>query len=389
MEKKVLIYDTGTGGHRLPIQRVVTEHLKPDGYAFDMVVDESPENPLVSLGEIARRERFDHCHILTLHDCIETYRAGKEGIRLLEDLGVTLSGTYYHFTYLSPLLLMVRPPYIGKPRNLITHGLPIESEMAKHVKAAAAFMRSRSVKTVTIPDERISSWTRYPFGRKKLRLLPDPAIFANGPEDCLRAKKEMGWDDGLPVVLMFGGMKHWKGLDLLVEAVSTTNSNLFPNRFRLVLAGEQEEKRPEMTLAPSVELVEIDHYIEDDLAKKLLGAADCVVIPHKKYFEWSSGTFSLACASGKFLIVPDTGILGWRVRRLGNGLVYHADKAGSLAGSVAKFVEMYPALTYPVAGSVRYAATCTPERYVEALDQVIKAALTAGEQRPRKSYAPA
>jgi glycosyltransferase involved in cell wall biosynthesis len=380
MTKRVVFYDKGTGGHRLPIQTVIRDWLRPSGYSFDIVVNPKPHNSFAFLKEMAQQERFDHCHLMTLHDCLEDddFAAAPEEVRWFEKTGVSFSGTYYLFTYLCPHLLLARVPWFRwctSPYAFLRHGLHLDSLLdartAQQLGATQKIMQSQILKAVTIPDERLGNRLRYPFRRGKLRLLPDPAIFSNEPSDFATARKELGWNDRVPTVLMFGKMAYWKGLDDLIGALAKPCSHLYKRPLRVVLAGQQVEKRPDVLLSPSVELVEFDGYIEHNMAKKLFAATDCVVIPYKKYFEWSSGTFSLACASGKFIIAPNSGVLGWRVRTLRNGLVYRTDNPASLAMALSRFAAIYPDLSYPIEGSVRYAATCTPAEYVRTIDQII------------------
>ena len=214
-----------------------------------------------------------------------------------------------------------------------------------------------------------------------MRILPDSAEFSNDPPDCQKARLDLGWDRAIPTLLMFGTMHPWKGLDLLLEALSAKFSDVFRSPLRVVLAGQQVVGKINVVLSSNVDLIEYNRYIEDAFAKQLFAAADCVVMPFVRDFEWSSGTFSLACASGKFVILPNNGVLGWRARNLRNGYVYQAGNSASLAKAIARFVEDYPKLTFPIEGSMKYAAECTPSRYVERLDRIISESLDSVRNR--------
>jgi glycosyltransferase involved in cell wall biosynthesis len=371
VNKRVIFYDKGTGGHRLPIQMVIREHLKPSGYTFDIVVGSKQDNSVTFLRELAQQEGFNHCHMLTLHDCLEDFASAREDVEWLKEANVSFSGTYYLFTDLSPHMILGRPSLLWMAYDLLRYRLPFNPTTSQQFNSVAKAIESGLLKIVTVPDERVSNRLRYPFWRSKLRLLPDPAIFSNEPSECERARNDLHWNGPVPTILIFGRMTPWKGLNILMEACSEAYSHLHSSRFRLVLAGQQTEKRPDVRLSPCVELVEFDHYIENNLAKKLFAAADCVVIPYNKFFAWSSGTFSLACASGKFVIVSDSGVMAWRVRKCNNGLVYRADEAASLAEAISRFVKVYHNLSYPIKGSLKYAATCTPDRYVRVVDEII------------------
>lgn len=371
MLKRVVFYDKKSGGHRPHIQGIIRDYLRPSNYTFQIVTDPEERNSLTFLRELYQREKFDHCHMMTLHDCIEDFYEDEE-VHWFQEARITFSGTLYLFRYLSPHIMLLLRNMANPLRN------PLQR---KDLRAIIKVMKSGIVSTITIPDERISQTWRYPFWRKKLRIIPDPAVFSNEFIDCQRAKLDFGWDPQIPTLLMFGAMYWYKELNLLIDALSERYTHYFCSPIRLVLAGQQMNSRKHVACSSVIELIEYNHYVEDALAKQLFAAADCVIMPFGKWFECSSGTFSLACASGKFVIVPEHGVLGWRVRKFGNGNVFKSGDPASLAAAISRFVERYRKLSFPIEGSVNYAATCTPSRYVEILDSIIRESLEAVHYR--------
>jgi glycosyltransferase involved in cell wall biosynthesis len=160
-----------------------------------------------------------------------------------------------------------------------------------------------------------------------------------------------------------------------MKALSHNFSSLYPSPLRIVIAGLQTEAQEKPPLSPNVILEELNAYIPDDYARRLIGAADCIILPFIGSNEYSSGTFSLACASGKYVIAPDRGILGWRIRHYGNGFLFSPDNPRSLAITIRTFLKMQHELPNPCPGSLRYGDSCTPERYVTILDRIIRVSI--------------
>jgi glycosyltransferase involved in cell wall biosynthesis len=332
--------------------------------------------------------------MLTLDDCLQDFNEYNEVLWFI-NAGITLSATLYQFTFLSPHIALMKglcssPRYVKSQLKSILRVMKSRTvdttagtdERTSQVwryplyiedfKATLKVMKSGIMSAVAIPDERISQVWRYPVWRDKLRLLPDPAAFNAALMPSRKAKLALGWDPAIPTLLMFGTMYRYKGLDILLEALSERFGHHYNGPLRVVLAGKQVDERKKVTLSPAVEFIEYDCYIEQPFADQLFSAADCVVMPFVKEFDQSSGTFSLACASGKFTIVPNQGILGWRVRKLRNGNVYKPGDPASLAKAISRFVDRYSALSFPIEGSLKYADTCTPSRYVEEIDSIIR-----------------
>lgn len=357
MNKRIVFYDKWSGGHRPYIQKVITDFLRPTTYTFKIVTDPHGQNSLAFLCELAQREKFDHCHIMTLDDCLEDF-CETEKVLWLQRANITFSATLYKFTFLRSHIMLIKSLR--------------EYWYKKKFKATLRVMNSGIMNIVAVPDERISQIFVYPVWRNKLRILPDPAAFSNEPVDAQRAKLYFGWDPYIPTILMFGYMYKQKGLNLLIDALSEKFSHYYLSPFQVILAGPQIDGRQDVALSSAVKLIEYDRYIDQIFAKQLFAVADCVVMPFVEGWEYSSITFSLACASGNFIITPNRGVLGWRIKNFGNGYVYQPGDSASLASIIARFVEKYPELSFPIEGSVKYAATCTPSRYISVIDGIIK-----------------
>jgi len=380
MATNVVLFDQGQIGHHLYIRKIIAQHFHPQGYSYRFGIADVESNALAVLRELYDHEPFTHCHLMTLERCITDF-ADTENVQWFVKNGISFSANMYDFAYLSPYIMLRRALWNrlhpqDLPPSTALGDAPVQKFLGNRPLALMNLYRDLLVRGVIrkigFPDERIESWWFYPYYRKQLMLLPDPAAFRNSPEDCVRAKSDLGWDDGIPTFLMFGLMDRRKGLNLLIRALSHEFASFYHVPLRVVIAGLQMETRENPRLSPNVILEELNEQIPDDLARRLFGAADCILLPFIGSSEYSSGTFSLACASGKYVIAPDRGILGWRIRHFGNGYLFSPDNPGSLAHAIRTFLKMRHELPTPCPGSLRYGDTCTPERYTALLDSMIR-----------------
>jgi glycosyltransferase involved in cell wall biosynthesis len=97
------------------------------------------------------------------------------------------------------------------------------------------------------------------------------------------AKKHFGLPDK-PVILFFGAIRKYKGLEDLIEAFALISNNGFDGK--LVIAGafwEPVEKYSEMIKSLGIEknVLIIDKYVSDSELPQLFSAADVLVLPHR------------------------------------------------------------------------------------------------------------
>lgn len=113
------------------------------------------------------------------------------------------------------------------------------------------------------------------------------------------------------VVLFFGNIDHYKGLDILIESLSFL-SNDFLNDFKLVIAGNSKISAYTDFILKKIEVCgykdKITHrigYIPDEEVEQYFIAADCIVLPYRNIYQ--SGVIFMAYAFGLPIIVTDIG----------------------------------------------------------------------------------
>lgn len=165
--------------------------------------------------------------------------------------------------------------------------------------------------------------------------------------DSARARLGLEGD----VVLFFGYVRRYKGLDTLLESWPQVRAR---RPATLVVAGEfYDDPMPYRTLAtaaggePTVRL--LDRYASDDEVEALFKAADVVVLPYRSATQ--SGVTHVAYALGVPVITTDVGGLAETVRPGHTGLIVPPEDPAALAAAMVRFFEegLAPALRAGVA----------------------------------------
>lgn len=141
------------------------------------------------------------------------------------------------------------------------------------------------------------------------RVVPHPVYDIFGPPlEKATARRQLGLDDGRPWLLFFGFIRHYKGLDLLLQALSDPRLN--ERGVCLYIAGECYEKRAEYdALIARAGLHDRvrwdDRFIPSGEVAALFGAADLVVQPYRTATQ--SGVTQIAYHFGRPMLVTRVG----------------------------------------------------------------------------------
>jgi len=171
------------------------------------------------------------------------------------------------------------------------------------------------------------------------RRVPHPfyAQFDRGrfTRESARAKLGLSGD----VALFFGYVRHYKGLDTLLEAWPKVRARR-PGA-TLVVAGEFYEDRArydELLRAAGEGAVRVlDRYIADDEVEALFRAADVTVLPYRSATQ--SGVTHVAYALGCPVIATRVGGITETVREGETGLTTPPEDPAALADTVVRFFE--------------------------------------------------
>lgn len=161
-------------------------------------------------------------------------------------------------------------------------------------------------------------------------LSPHPLFdnFGVAPERE-KAAMALGLDPGCRYILFFGFIRHYKGLDLLLDAFSRLKG-VKEKRIKLLVAGEfYEDKVPYMKIISEKgtgdDIIMFDRFINDHEVALFFGLADLVVQPYRNATQ--SGVTQIAYHFGTPMLVTDVGGLREIVPDGVSGFVVKPDPA--------------------------------------------------------------
>lgn len=175
---------------------------------------------------------------------------------------------------------------------------------------------------------------------KPAKLVPHP-LYDNFGDIISKeiARKKLGISIEDKVVLFFGFIRKYKGLDILLNAFKKVIEQKKIENLKLLIAGEfyEDEKSYALLLNdPSIQshLILHTHFIPNSEVKYFLCAADCVIQPYRSATQ--SGVTPLAYHFEVPMIVTNVGGLPSMVADKKTGLI-----AAPTAESIAKKIEEY------------------------------------------------
>ncbi len=171
---------------------------------------------------------------------------------------------------------------------------------------------------------------------KRVRFAPHPIYDTYGePMDQNAARQALALPEKVPMVLFFGFIRAYKGLDLLLNALAQTPD------IQAIIAGEPyedwvayQEIIDQNGLAPRVHL--FPDFIPAEQVRLFFSAADLVVQPYKTATQ--SGISQIAYHFDKPMVVTDVGGLPEIVTQGVSGYVVPPD-ADSIALAMRDFFE--------------------------------------------------
>jgi len=167
------------------------------------------------------------------------------------------------------------------------------------------------------------------------RRVPHPfyAQFDRGRHTRESARTALGLEGD--VALFFGYVRHYKGLDTLLQAWRRVRERR--PQATLVVAGEFYEKpEPFVALAEAAGGVRLlNRYIPDDEVEALFRASDVVVLPYRSGTQ--SGVTHVAHALGVPVIATRVGGISEGVREGETGLTCASEDPVALAATIERF----------------------------------------------------
>jgi glycosyltransferase involved in cell wall biosynthesis len=231
--------------------------------------------------------------------------------------GLFAAGDLLHAQWWSPPLAIIYfiaalcfkirgKPVIFTVHNVFQHeGVPVYNMISRllfslgdHFIVHSLSNKRQLTGYFNIPDDRISRISHGPLG-----------LHVRGDMDRQEIRGEFGFNQQDKVILLFGAIRPYKGIDTALYAFSDVVKHL--PEARLLIAGRLWERwnRYENIITDlniSDYIKKHFEYIPSDEVEKFFLAADLVVLPYH-HFDSQSGVGATALAFNKPMIVTDTG----------------------------------------------------------------------------------
>lgn len=166
----------------------------------------------------------------------------------------------------------------------------------------------------------------------------EPLVSQAPPRPTAELRRSLGLPEGAPLLLFFGFVRPYKGLEYLIQAMQRVRERL-PDA-HLLVAGEfwtsrefYERFAREFGVERSITFV--DRYIPDEDLQPYFDLADVVVLPYVSATQ--SAVAQLAFGFNKPVITTRVGGLAEAVQDGVNGLIVPPQDADALADAVVRF----------------------------------------------------
>jgi glycosyltransferase involved in cell wall biosynthesis len=221
------------------------------------------------------------------------------------------------FEYLDRTLVLAFYRLLGKRIALTVHNvnarqrdgndslanrltLKIQYRLVDHLFVHTEGMKRALERDFDVPSSKISV---IPFGINS--TVPNTALTSS------EARKHLGLTDGQKVLLFFGNVAPYKGLEYLVEAMALLSRTSAD--YRLVIAGRVKNCQPyweaiqKQVSAIRPFVIEHSEFVPDAETEIYFKAADVLVLPYNQIFQ--SGVLCLGYNFGLPVIASDVGSL--------------------------------------------------------------------------------
>lgn len=256
--------------------------------------------------------------------------------RRIADMSPDFTVAQYWHPFFAPALTHGLPRSV--PRAAVCHNVMPHESFPLAGFLAGRFLRSCRLLVVHCASDEDEAKRIAPASRI-LRLFHPVYDQYVGPERSVEdARAELGLDPGRRIVLFFGLIRPYKGLDDLLEAVA-----MLPDGVDLLVAGEcysgRERLLSRMSRGDLSGRVRwIDGFIPDSRVDAIFRSADAVALPYRSATQ--SGVAQIALAFRKPLVLTRTGGLPELVEEGRTGFLADPGDPGGLSSAVEKALSL-------------------------------------------------
>src|SRR5437660_4123842 len=208
--------------------------------------------------------------------------------------------------------------------------LKIQYNLSEHIFVHSDEMRDEMVTEFRIPEGKISV---IPFGINN--SVPNTRF------SSAEAKRQLGISNGDKVLLFFGNIARYKGLEYLIAAFSELLTK--DRNYRLLVVGKpkgpgsywnQIRRATESSDIGNRVITKIE-YVPDEETELYFKAADVLILPYAHVFQ--SGVLFLGYSFGLPAIAADVGSLKEEIVEGETGFVFKPRDSSDLAGNIQNY----------------------------------------------------
>jgi glycosyltransferase involved in cell wall biosynthesis len=183
--------------------------------------------------------------------------------------------------------------------------------------------------------------SQFRVDRARVAAIPPGLLFDREAIGLSRAsaRQQLGLEPDALILLLFGGVQRYKGLEVLLEAFARIHAAL--PQARLVIAGRARYPLPTAARQHGGVIADL-RYLPEAEALAYFLSADLVVLPYRA--AATSAVLLTALALGRPVVTSDVGALGDTVRASGAGLVVPPSDADALFGALHGLLSDRPRL---------------------------------------------
>jgi glycosyltransferase involved in cell wall biosynthesis len=171
-------------------------------------------------------------------------------------------------------------------------------------------------------------------GIKNVKHIEYPYFQSVSQVERNYARKKLGIDTKLPILLALGGTRYDKGIDLLLEALNQVKEPFF-----LLIAGQEQDIKittmKKLSASYSQNVKMIMKFLTDEEFRLCLSASDFIVLPYRKCFDGASGPLGEGVAYGKTIIGADHGSLGQLIKENCLGYTFESENPNDMAAVIS------------------------------------------------------
>jgi D-inositol-3-phosphate glycosyltransferase len=252
------------------------------------------------------------------------------------------------FEYFDRTLLMLYYKMTGKKVTLTAHNinqgkrdsndsflnrvtLRIQYRLADHIFVHTKKMKTELTSDFGVPESAVTV-IRHPINN----AFPDTALTPAEAKAALHLEKDE------KVILFFGRLRPYKGLEHLLEGVKWLLSR--DSKYRLIIAGEPKKGSEDYSqeiqtiikrdFQPGQVFAHL-RFIADDEMETFLKAADVLVLPYKDIFQ--SGVLFLSYSFGLPVVATDVGSFREEIIEGKTGFICKPDDPADLAITLERY----------------------------------------------------